>query len=279
MSLPSQRWDHRRDRYRPAGEVIDPSRYGVELIGDDTTAREFVERHHYSASYPAARLRVGLYRARAWVLPELVGVAVFSVPASQAVIPKWTHLPPDRGVELGRLVLLDDVPGNGESWFVARAFGLLHSALPEVQAVVSCSDPLVRRTSTGAVICPGHVGIVYQALNGRHVGRTGAASIVLGADGRTISQRALSKLRTGDRGRDYAERQLRAAGAPPRRAGEDGAAYVARALAEGPFRRVRHPGALVYTWSLDRAVQVDLDRLARLPYPRVLTSRHDPERP
>jgi hypothetical protein len=30
-------------------------------------------------------------------------------------------------VELGRLVLLDDVPANGESWFIARAFELLRA--------------------------------------------------------------------------------------------------------------------------------------------------------
>lgn len=272
-SAPCQRWDHRRPRYRPAGEVIDTTRYGVELIGDDSTTRAFVERQHYSASYPAARLRVGLFRARAWVTPELVGVAVFSVPASQGMVPRWTGQAPGAGVELGRLVLLDDVPGNGESWFVARAFRLLHEALPEVRSVVSCSDPAVRRAAGGALVCPGHVGIVYQALGGRHVGRTDARWQVWGPDGRTVSARALSKLRTGDRGAAYAYSQLLALGAPRRLQGEEGGVYVARALAEGPFRRVKHPGCLVYTWAVDRVAELDVQRLAKLPYPRTETGR------
>ena len=111
MSATCQRWRHRRDSYRPAGEPIDPSRYGVEPIADDTTARAFIVAHHYSGSLPAARCRVGLYRTRPFARPELVGVAVFSQPASEAVLPKW--LGTSAGVELGRLVLLDDVPASG----------------------------------------------------------------------------------------------------------------------------------------------------------------------
>lgn len=269
-----QRWDHRRPRYRPSGEVIDPSAYGVEMIPDDRSARAFVERHHYSGSYPAARLRVGLYRSRRWVVPELVGVAVFSVPTHQGFVPCWTGgLSPHEGVELGRLVLLDDVPGNGESWFVARAFRMLRREIPSIRAVVSCSDPLERLTASGELVCPGHVGVVYQALNGRHVGRTKARTLIIGPDGRTMSERALSKIRSGDRGHEYAYRQLLQMGAPTRMAWEDGREYVARALDEGPFRRVRHPGNLVYTWAVDRTAEADLSRLARLPYPREQTHR------
>ena len=115
----AQRWRARRVSYRPAGEVIDPCAYEVAAIGDDATARAFVVAHHYSGSYPAARERVGLYRAG-----ELVGVAVFSRPGQARVL---DALPCDAAasVELGRFVLLDSVPGNGESWFLARAIDLL----------------------------------------------------------------------------------------------------------------------------------------------------------
>ncbi len=40
---------------------------------DNTLAKHFVERHHYSGSYAAARFRFGLYRRA-----QLVGVAIFS---------------------------------------------------------------------------------------------------------------------------------------------------------------------------------------------------------
>lgn len=62
-----QRWRSRRDTYRPAGERIDPVSYDVAAIPDDATARAFVCSHHYSGSYPAARVRAG--RADPGALP------------------------------------------------------------------------------------------------------------------------------------------------------------------------------------------------------------------
>lgn len=254
-----QRWRARRDRYRPGGERIDPSRYGVEVLPDDRRPRAFVVEHHYSGSYVAARFRVGLFRMR-----ELVGVAVFSVPQQPKALPRWTGTP--AGVELGRFVLLDDVPGNGETWFLARAFRALRAELPDVRAVLSYSDPMPRETLDGRLVTPGHVGTIYQAHNGRHVGRGRGDPMYLDPDGRTVGRRGLSKLRNGERGADAVYRRLVAAGAPERRHLEDPAAYVDRALREGPFRRVQHPGNLAYAWALDRAAERDLPD-AR-PYPR-----------
>lgn len=259
-TVPCQRWRRRRSAWRPAGELFDPGRHAVELIPDDVTARRFITEHHYSGSYPAARLRVGLYRAGV----GLVGVAVYSVPMSQAAVPRYTGLPPAAGVELGRFVLLDEVEGNGESWFLARAARLLRQQLPEVGAVLSYSDPVPRRTAEGDVVLPGHVGTIYQATNGTYLGRSKPRYLHLGPDGQVVSERALSKLRRGDRGAAYAYEQLRAKGAPARRPGEEGPAYVTRALAEGPFRRVRHPGNHVYAWAWARGHELGASR----PYPK-----------
>ena len=55
-----QRWKNGRDRYRPAGEVLDTSRYEIAEMVHDRQCKEFVCRNHYSRSYPAARFR---YRA------------------------------------------------------------------------------------------------------------------------------------------------------------------------------------------------------------------------
>ncbi len=208
-----------------------------------------MEAHHYSGSFPAARARVGLYRAGV----GLVGIAVFSQPASEAVLPKY--LGAASGVELGRLVLLDDVPANGETWFAARAFRIA-KALLGIEAVLSFSDPHERTTAEGVVVKPGHVGTIYQALGGRYLGRSNRATQLLDPYGRVISPRALSKVRTGVRGRDYAERQLLLAGAPVRREHEDGAAWVKRCLVEAPWRRVRHPGNHAYGWSLSTSVAI-----------------------
>jgi len=267
---PCQRWNRRRDSYRPAGELIDVNRYGVELI-TEAEAKAFVARHHYSGTYPAARLRVGLYRSRPFHAPELVGAAVYSVPMSQAVIPKWTGLEPAERIELGRLVLLDDVEGNGETWFLSRAMGLVRSELPEVRAVLSCSDPVKRTSPEGRVIIPGHVGTIYQAMNARHVGRTGRATLYTTPAGLVISKRALSKVAGDEVGADYAARQLAEAGAPARLPGETGQAWIARIKASGWLGRFRHPGNLVYLWALgDRRErrQAAQGFPAPLPYPK-----------
>lgn len=245
-----QRWRQGRERYRPAGEPFEASRYGVEPI-DFAEARRFVVEHHYSGSMPAARLQLGLVRkASAWQASALAGVVVFSVPVQEHAVPAWLDLPPRLGIEIGRLVLLDDVAANGESWCLGRAFRLLRRLLPEVRGVLSYCDPLERRDAEGRVVKRGHIGTVYRAFNGRFAGRSAARSLLLARDGRSVNERTLSKIRLGEQGAGYAVRQLQALGAPAPRPGEDGPAYVSRALAEGGFRKVRHPGNLAFTWRL-----------------------------
>lgn len=269
----TQRWRDKKTRWRPAGEVIDTSRYGVELIPDDNTAKAFVEAHHYSGSYPAARVRVGLYRAIGCGGRgvELVGVAVFSVPCNNRVIPSYVPgIEPLEGVELGRFVLLDDVPGNGETWFLARAFKLLKATKPELRAVLAYSDPVARCSLDGRVVLPGHIGTIYQAHNAHYMGRSSKRGLWLGPDGRALSPRLLSKIRLEEQGMDYAAAQLLAAGAPPRHRGEAPSAWVARALKEGPFRKLRHPGNHAYVWPLERRLSVDGGEYPKMVYSQSL---------
>lgn len=262
-----QRWRDRRAAYRPAGEVFDASRAAVYEICEDQ-ARRFTIQHHYAGTYPAARKRAGLFVKNRFQRDELVGVAVFSVPMSQGVIPNWfPGLEPRAGVELGRLVLLDEIAANAESWFVARAFRLVQATLPGVLGVLSYSDPVERVDAKGIVVKPGHVGTVYQALNAAYLGRARGGTMILSRDGRCVSRRALSKLRNDESGAAYAYEQLRALGAPERQAFEEPKAYADRALRDGGFRKQRHPGNHTYAWWLG-------DRRARpawqtLPYPKV----------
>lgn len=260
-----QRWTARRDHYRPASERIDVRQFGVELV-PERVARAFVLEHHYSGSYPAARCRVGLVR-QSGLTRELVGVAVFSVPMHGAVIPKHTGVAAAEGVELGRFVLRDSVPGNGETWFLARAFAAVRAELG-VRAVVAYSDPVPRATTDGELVKPGHIGVIYQAHNGRFLGRGSAATHFLSHDGRVVSRRAMSKIRNEERGADYAERSLVELGARPRAFGEDPRAWVTDVLASTAFRRVRHPGNLVYAWPLERSVQLTNG----LAYPKAATA-------
>jgi hypothetical protein len=256
----SQRWNKRRDSWKPSGEIFDPKRYGVELL-EHAPAKAFVETHHYSGTYPAARLRAGLFETGG----KLVGVAVFSVPMNACTIPKYFGVQQSLGVELGRFVLLDEVPGNAETWFLARAFKLLRKEKTDVKGVVSYSDPFPRRSDEGVVVTPGHCGGIYQAHNGVFVGRAKAETLYRTADYRIVSRRTRSKIRNDEKGADYAYRQLLSYGAPPRKPFESGVEYETRALREGPFKRVRHPGNFVYCWSLDGQTQ---PLLPALPYPK-----------
>lgn len=254
MSAIVQRWRDRRDTYRPAGEVIDTRRHEVALIDDDGTAKTFVCRHHYSGTYPAARVRVGLYERA-----ELVGVAVFSHPSnSLALRPLPTTL---ESAELGRFVLLDRVAGNGETWFLARCFELLRSA--GLVGVVSFSDPFPRATASGAVVFGGHVGTIYQAHNATYLGRARSDTMRLLPDGRTLHNRSLAKLRGRDRGWRYVLDQLLGYGAAAPSSDID--AWLAEWLPR-LTRRVRHPGNHKYVWSFDRRLRRRLP--ASRPYPK-----------
>jgi hypothetical protein len=265
----TQRWRLTRAYYRERAADFRPGDFGVEVIPDDTTARAFVVAHHYAASYPAARLRVGLYRRTRAFVPELVGVAVFSVGVQPRAVPAWAPgLAPSEGVDLGRFVLLDEVPYNGETFFLARCFPILREALPDVRVVLSYSDPMPRKDAEGRVVMPGHVGAIYAGKGARYVGRTRGEYIHLGPDGRVWSRRGLHKLVTGDRGARGRLRALFDLGVPMRSPYEDVEVWLDRVLAGPLFRRVKHPGNHVFLFS-PRGVGEDVpsSRVA-LPYPR-----------
>lgn len=223
--------------------------------------------HHYSGSYPAARLRAGLYEHG-----ELVGVAVFGVPMQAAVLTRpFPGLTPyAESLELSRFVLLDRVPANGETFFLAQAFRL--TANEGVRGVVSFSDPMPRVRADGTIVSPGHVGTIYQAANGWHTADRGTPrTLLIGPDGRVLSERALSKIRRQERGHGYAERQLVDHGARPRRPGESSADWLDTALAEARVRRVRHPGNYRYLFRIGRT-RAERSRvtfaMASAPYPK-----------
>lgn len=254
MTDRAQRWLLGRDVYRPASETIRPSEYDVTEL-DERAARAFVVEHHYSRSYPAARFRFALHRRG-----ELVGAAVFSHPCRDDLL---AIFPGERlqSVELGRFVLLDEVPGNGETWFLARCFERLraHGML----GVLSFSDPFPRTSLEGRTLFAGHIGTIYQAHNARYLGRGARRTIRLLSDGRVLSARAISKIRGRERGWRYAAAQLEAAGADPLVG--DPIAWLARWL-PNLTRTVRHPGNHRYAWTLQRR---DRHHFAGSPYPKL----------
>lgn len=256
-----QRWRDASPRYRPAGETIRTDSYDVAAIADDATARAFVTGHHYSRSYPAARFRFGLYTGG-----DLVGVAVFSVPVNDAALACLPGTGLER-VELGRFVLLDSVPGNGESWFIARAFELLRNE--GLRGVLSMSDPEPRRGVGGDVIFPGHVGTIYQATNAAYLGRATPRTLHVLPDGTIVNARALQKIRSREKGWRYAAALLERQGAAPLTDTEDSTAWL-RAWLPRVARTMRHRGNHRYAWALQRADRRALP--ASLPYPKVVSA-------
>ena len=253
-----QRWCQRRDLYRPVGETIDVRQYEVAPLCDDRTAKQFVLAHHYSGSYPAARFRFGLYRG-----PHLCGVAVFSHPCNNAVLTNtFAGVETLACVELGRFVLLDDVPANGETWFLGRCFEQLRRA-GEIVGVVSFADPESRSSAAGTVVFGGHVGTIYQAHNGAYLGRSTPRRLRLLPDGTVLSDRAIAKVRSGDKGWRYVARQLVAAGVDE--PGVDRRAWAEHWLAK-LTRAQRHGGCHKYAWGLSRTIRQSLP--AGLQFPK-----------
>lgn len=255
----SQRWKSGRSSYRPIGEPIRTAEFSVEPIQDDTSAKAFVVAHHYSASYPAARTRFGLYHA----IRGLAGVAVFSVPQN----PRALDVLPgghDSGIELGRFILLDDVPANGETWFLARCFELLRA--DGYMGVISFADPVARTTTDGTPVFPGHIGTIYQAHNAVYLGTTKAERKRLLDDGTVIPGRALAKIRKRDKGWRYAAGILESRGASPLGESDDAVLWLDRWLAR-LTRPLQHSGNHKYAWALHAKARRRLP--VSWPYPKI----------
>ncbi len=257
----NQRMTHGRQTWRAKGELIRTAEYEVELI-DGAEAAAFVREHHYEGETSPPAHPFGLHHRG-----ERVGVAIFGPLASQNAHRKvFPTLRDDEGVTLGRLVLVESVPFNAESFFIARAFELL--AARGVVGVDSCADP-VERVVNGQLVKRGHIGQVYQATNGRYVGKTDPATHYLLPGGTTFSKRARSKIEQRERGYERAVSKLVAVGAPPLDPDEDSLAWMGR-VRTTILRKYRHPGNHRYVWSLNKRRRREvLEHHPQLPYPKL----------
>jgi len=254
----TQRWSRRRESYRRRGEAFEPGRYFVEEIPDDTTARAFVVSHHYSASYPAARARFGLFEGS-----DLVGVAVLSVPASPRVLPRAFGEDAADCAELGRFVLLDQVPFNGESWFIGR---IRHAVRGRFAGLLAHADPMPRTTAAGEIQHAGHVGTIYQASSARYLGHATARTLRVLPDGTVLSDRSIQKVRAGERGWRGCAAMIESHGAPPSPEDADLRRAWVRDSLELVTRRVRHPGNLRYALPVHARVKIVGEPM---PYPKL----------
>ena len=254
-----QRWNNGKDSFKSTNdEKINIDRDGYFVRGiPKTQAASFVEGHHYSGSYPPSRFQAGLFRDSENGMHELCGVAGFTVPMSNNVVNRYAKGATVSGdkptsIELGRFVLLDDVPHNGESWFLGKCFGnsggLLKEAIPSIDTVLAFSDPIMRTNQNGKMVMPGHIGTIYQAHNGVYVGRSHKKTIRMTPKGTVLSARTLSKIRKEESGWKGGIKQMVSAGAEPRRIGETPLEYYNREIDN--FPKVSHPGNHAYLWPI-----------------------------
>jgi hypothetical protein len=281
-SLPfySQRWKLGRDGFVLDLErgLFSPSDYEVVHVRGHAEARAFVETHHYSASWPSA---IEVFELRHHEL--LVGVAVFSEPGGPKVLPKWFPGHEETSVELGRLVLLDEVSFNAETWMLTRAFEVLWRT--GYTGIVSFSDPMPRSLRSGRVIFPGHLGTTYKAKGAIYTGRTAREKVWTFDDGTVFPSRCRTKIRAYAAGKppdtcsgwEYAARRLVQYGAPPFafEHGDPGAASWCDAALARLARVARHPGQHRYLWARRGGARRDLERnlerlrVPPLPYPKL----------
>ena len=247
LTVACQRHTFKRTTYQTARPPFDPSRFGVEPI-ETAAARSFVEEHHYSGTFPVEIASYRLFESKQNESAALVGVAVFSIPVNTSRELSALLKPGQAVSDLGRFILNEHVLANAETWFLARALKALRrdrtladGKTPRFPFSTSHSDPCPR-LGVDRIIFPGHVGAIYQASNALYTGRSRPRVLCLTRSGVAISDRALSKLRADDTDARHVYAQLRKHGAPQLQPGESGARYLARTLADGPFRRVRHRG-------------------------------------
>lgn len=273
----SQRWRDRRDRYVPASSEIDPATLAVDVIDCMTTAKKFIERHHYTGTFPASRLSLGLFQNGGGGRSRLVGACTFSQPVNNASVPLRTGLDGHRrAADLGRFVLLDEVAGNGETWFLSRALRALRREKPDVLSVISYADPLQRVTQDGVVIKPGHIGMIYAVMGASYRGRASARIDTICPDGQPFNDRKLSKIRSGEVGHAYSVDGLVSLGAPPPR-DADLRDWLASLYDSGFLTRRRHPGNHVYVFELTRAAKLAARGLPNLEYPKLDAGGDSPD--
>jgi hypothetical protein len=228
---------------------FNPASYGVTGI-PEKDAREFVEELHYLHAWLNARLRYGMFYLEGpqeHLTGRLVGVAVLSVPQNKLVLTNpFPHLEPYyESLEVGRFILLDQVPHDAETWFFGEVRRL--AATTGIRGLVMFSDPVPQWDDDGNQVMPGHVGGIYQATAGtRYTGPTGRRGVIVLPDGTVLGERTAQKIRQRERGHEAAERRLIRLGAVAPRAGQDQAAWLAGALSRVDARRVMRDGKLRY---------------------------------
>lgn len=166
--------------------------YNIKLMSDSKFVKEFIEKNHYSHKIPQAiKFRFGMYDNE-----ELLGVAIFSVPANRYTITSiFEGCTQHIGIELSRVYTHDETPRNFESSCISKMFKYIKHHTP-FDVVVSYADSNF-----------GHAGYLYQALSGLYIGKTASEVRYITKDGELITRRGLGR-KKGDTESAHAKRLI-----------------------------------------------------------------------
>jgi len=128
------------------------------------TAQEMVERFHYSHILGPCSYSLGIYYKQAHPFfeehEELVGCLTYGAPIGRLSVKSISEkLEAYQSLELTRLFIHDGYEKNIESFSIAQSFHWIRQNLPDVEVLLSYSDPEY-----------GHRGVIYQATNWKFQG-------------------------------------------------------------------------------------------------------------
>lgn len=136
-------------------------------------AQEMVRREHYArGSSNTAVYSHGLYFGE-----NLVGCALW-LPPTRVAAESVNRENWQRVLSLSRLVVLPEVPTNGESFLIGRSIRLIRSEQKWLSLVTYADES------------QGHTGAIYKATNWEFIGRTGPYPRWVDASGRQVACKA-----------------------------------------------------------------------------------------
>ena len=142
---------------------------------DNTTAKDYISKHHYTKSCALGRISYGYFEDN-----ELKGAIVFSQPAGKFVASGiWTKGSQRNTLEFIRM-FLDDTVAMPESQFISAVIKCLKKDMPEVKILVTYADSQAH-----------HVGYIYQASNWIYIG-TASDERKIFIDGQRVHRRMLN---------------------------------------------------------------------------------------
>lgn len=136
--------------------------YTVELC-DRSEIRNFIEKWHYSHNIN------GLMSDYCFKLMEgdkMVGAMIYGGLAMANCWKKYADNKEDI-IELRRLCCIDDTPKNTESYFIGKTLKWLMNNT-NIKRVISYADNTFN-----------HTGIIYQATNFKHIGKTTPGRVIM----------------------------------------------------------------------------------------------------